>query len=180
MVLLLLPRVTQSTFDRQAYQKCNPQAGFALSEGQGRLFEKSPLHPAKTLSVTVRDDGDGIFDTAPTPKITVTYRHACSMRDNLTLRSFLLRLFVTDTVFIEQPSRIDIQLSCESIRLNIKLKNGAKFRRCSRPSITARRNNCAIFSRSGSGGSFQSSVSVRSSSHSKVSVLRLRYSFWSC
>ena len=31
------------------YQKCNLRAGFALSKGQGLLFEKSTLHPAKTL-----------------------------------------------------------------------------------------------------------------------------------
>lgn len=70
--LLLSAKVTQKHFCQLRQQKCNLQAGFALSEGRGRLFEKSPLHPAKTLSVTVYDDSDGIFDTAPTPKNIVT------------------------------------------------------------------------------------------------------------
>ena len=46
-----------------SYQKCNLHAGFALFEEQERLFEKSPLHPAKTLTVTIRVDGDGVFPT---------------------------------------------------------------------------------------------------------------------
>jgi len=79
VVLLLLPRVTQKHFCQLRQQKCNLQAGFALSEGQGGLFEKSPLHPAKTLSVTVCDNSDGIFDTAPIPKITVTPSHIVTL-----------------------------------------------------------------------------------------------------
>ena len=54
----------KSTFDRQTRQKCNLQAGFALSEGQERLFEKSHLHPAKTFAVSVCVDSDGDFATA--------------------------------------------------------------------------------------------------------------------
>ena len=38
----------------------------------------------------------------------------------------------------------------------------------------------AISSSKGSGGSFHNSVSALCSSHNKVSVLRTRYSFWSC
>lgn len=43
--------------------------------GKGGFLKKSPLHPAKTLSVTVCDDSDGIFDTTPTHKIIVTPSH---------------------------------------------------------------------------------------------------------
>jgi len=35
------------------YQKCNPQAGFALSEGQGLSFEKDTLATPSKLPVTV-------------------------------------------------------------------------------------------------------------------------------
>ena len=60
---------------------------FALSEGAmglapatavaspaGLPFEKVTLHPAET-SVTVCDDGDGIFDTAPAHRNIVTPSH---------------------------------------------------------------------------------------------------------
>jgi hypothetical protein len=35
------------------YQKCNLQAGFALSEGQGQPFEKGSLHPAETFVLSL-------------------------------------------------------------------------------------------------------------------------------
>jgi len=77
--LLLSAKVKLKHFCQLRQQKCNLQAGFALSEEQGRLFEKSPLHPAKILSVTVCDDSDGIFDTATTPKNIVTPSHIVTL-----------------------------------------------------------------------------------------------------
>ena len=40
-----------------SYQKCNLHAGFALFEEQERLFEKSPLHPAKTFTLAAKAEG---------------------------------------------------------------------------------------------------------------------------
>ncbi|WP_435303655.1 hypothetical protein, partial [Thomasclavelia cocleata] len=71
--------VTQKHFCQLRQQKCNLQAGFALSEGQGRLFKKSPLHPAKTLSVTVCVDVTVISVPHPAPKNTVTPSHTVTL-----------------------------------------------------------------------------------------------------
>ena len=60
-----------------SYQKCSLQAGFALSEGQEQLFEKSYLHPAKTLSVTIRVDVT-VFFTPPPSQIHRHHRHTPS------------------------------------------------------------------------------------------------------
>ena len=45
----------------------------------GRLFEKSPLHPAKTLSVTVCVDVTVISVPHPAPKNTVTPSHTVTL-----------------------------------------------------------------------------------------------------
>ena len=46
----------------------------AVASPAGLPFEKVTLHPAET-SVTVCDDGDGIFDTAPAHRNIVTPSH---------------------------------------------------------------------------------------------------------
>ena len=46
----------------------------AVASPAGLPFEKVTLHPAET-SVTVCDDSDGIFDTAPTHRNIVTPSH---------------------------------------------------------------------------------------------------------
>ena len=46
----------------------------AVASPAGLSFEKVTLHPAET-SVTVCDDGDGIFDTAPAHRNIVTPSH---------------------------------------------------------------------------------------------------------
>ena len=46
----------------------------AVASPAGLPFEKVTLHPAETF-VTVCDDGDGIFDTAPTHRNIVTPTH---------------------------------------------------------------------------------------------------------
>ena len=46
----------------------------AVASPAGLPFEKATLHPVET-SVTVCDDGDGIYDTAPTHRNIVTPSH---------------------------------------------------------------------------------------------------------
>ena len=81
----------------------NLHAGFALSEGQGRLFEKSPLHPAKTLSVTVCVDVTVISVPHPTPKNTVTPSHTVTLPTVQLYHTPLVTpfTFIEDAVIVE-------------------------------------------------------------------------------
>ena len=58
-----------------------PASRFCALREAGALFEKSHLHPAKTLTVSVCVDGDDVFSTAQNIDTTVTHRHAVQMQD---------------------------------------------------------------------------------------------------
>ena len=100
------------------HQKCRPAkkgkpvfTGFALFEEQGTSFEKIPLHPVQTVSVSMYDDGDDVLYTGRGIKIIVTVDTLCHVqvaffpKGNLSAGVSATGMKV-DTVITKQPSGV--------------------------------------------------------------------------
>ena len=99
----------------QWHTSCEPTES---ADETGRLFVKSPLHPAKTLSVTVCVDVTVIPVPHSAPKNTVTPSHTVTLHTVQFYHPSLMASLplIENAVFVEQTPRQDIQFPCKAVR----------------------------------------------------------------